>query len=86
MYTNVEVKINLGRKLLVPEDSVLDSGRRQIVYVDKGEGNFEPRTVTTGIKAGGMIEIVAGLKAGERIASAATFMIDSEARLKGIVK
>jgi Cu(I)/Ag(I) efflux system membrane fusion protein len=86
MYTNVEVKINLGKKLVIPEDAVLDSGKRQIVYVDKGEGNFEPRTVTTGIKAGGMIEIVAGLKAGERIASAATFMIDSEARLKGIVK
>jgi Cu(I)/Ag(I) efflux system membrane fusion protein len=86
MYTNVEVKVSLGKRLLVPEDAVLDSGKRQIVYVDKGEGNFEPRTVTVGIKADGMIEIVAGLKAGERIASAATFMIDSEARLKGIVK
>jgi Cu(I)/Ag(I) efflux system membrane fusion protein len=86
MYTNVEVKVSLGKRLLVPEDAVLDSGKRQIVYVDKGEGNFEPRTVTVGIKADGMIEIVSGLKAGERIASAATFMIDSEARLKGIVK
>jgi Cu(I)/Ag(I) efflux system membrane fusion protein len=86
MYTNVEVKINIGKKLVIPEDAVLDSGKRQIVYVDKGEGNFEPRTVITGIRADGMIEIVSGLKAGERIASAATFLIDSEARLKGIVK
>jgi len=86
MYTNVEVKINLGKKLVLPEDAVLDSGRRQIVYVDKGEGNFEPRVVNTGIRAAGMIEIVGGLKAGERVASSATFLIDSEARLKGIVK
>ena len=86
MYTNVEVKINLGRKLALPEDAVLDSGRHQVVYVDKGEGNFEPRVVNTGIRANGMIEITGGLKAGERVASSATFLIDSEARLKGIVK
>jgi membrane fusion protein, copper/silver efflux system len=86
MYTNVEVKINLGKKLVIPEDAVLDSGKRQIVYVDKGEGNFEPRAVTTGIKTGGMIEIVGGLRAGERVASSANFLIDSEARLKGVVK
>jgi membrane fusion protein, copper/silver efflux system len=86
MYTNVEVKIPLGKRLVIPADAVLDSGKRQIVYVDKGEGNFEPRAVTVGMKADGMVEIIAGLKAGERIASAATFMIDSEARLKGIVK
>jgi membrane fusion protein, copper/silver efflux system len=86
MYTNVEVKINLGKRLVIQEDAVLDSGKRQIVYVDKGEGNFEPRAVTTGIRADGMIEIAGGLKAGERVASSATFLIDSEARLKGIVK
>jgi membrane fusion protein, copper/silver efflux system len=86
MYTNVEVKINLGNKLIIPDDAVLDSGKRQIVYVDKGEGNFEPREVSVGMKADGMVEITKGLKAGERVASAANFLIDSEAKLKGIVK
>jgi Cu(I)/Ag(I) efflux system membrane fusion protein len=86
MYTNVDVKINLGNKLIIPDDAVLDSGKRQLVYVDKGEGNFEPREVSVGMKSGGMVEITKGLKAGERVASAANFLIDSEAKLKGIVK
>ncbi|MBF0559151.1 MAG: efflux RND transporter periplasmic adaptor subunit [Nitrospirae bacterium] len=86
MYTNVEVKLNLGSKLLIPDDAVLDAGKRQVVYVDKGEGNFEPREVTIGIRADGMVEVTGGLKAGERVASSANFLIDSEAKLKGIVK
>jgi membrane fusion protein, copper/silver efflux system len=86
MRTTVEIKISLGKKLVVPEDAVIDSGRRQIVYVDKGEGSFEPRNVSVGAKADGLIEITSGLTAGERVASSSTFLIDSEARLKGIVK
>jgi len=86
MYTDVEVKINLGNKLVIPDDAVLDAGKRQVVYVDKGEGNFEPREVTIGMKGEGMVEVTAGLKAGERVASSANFLIDSEAKLKGIVK
>ncbi len=86
MYTDVEVKINLGKKLVIPDDAILDAGKRQVVYVDKGDGNFEPREVTIGIRADGMVEIMSGLKAGERVASAANFLIDSEAKLKGIVK
>lgn len=86
MFTNVEIKINIGKKLAIPEDSVIDTGTRQIVYVDKGEGYFEPKEVSLGIKADGMVEVLKGLKAGEKVASAANFLIDSEARLKGIVK
>jgi Cu(I)/Ag(I) efflux system membrane fusion protein len=86
MYTNVEVKINLGKKLIIPNDAVLDAGKRQVVYVDKGEGNFEPREVSIGIRADGMVEVTKGLKAGERVVSSANFLIDSEAKLKGVVK
>ena len=86
MYTDVEVKVNLGNKLVIPDDAVLDAGKRQVVYVDRGEGNFEPREVSIGMRADGMVEITSGLKAGERVASAANFLIDSEAKLKGIVK
>jgi Cu(I)/Ag(I) efflux system membrane fusion protein len=85
MFTNVEVKVNLGSRLVVPEDAVINTGIRQLAYVDKGDGYFEPREVTTGARADGMVEITKGLKAGERVASAANFLIDSEARLKGIV-
>jgi Cu(I)/Ag(I) efflux system membrane fusion protein len=86
MFTNVELKVNMGKRLVVPQDAVIDTGMRQIVYVDKGEGNFEPRDVVAGIRSDGMVEILKGLKEKERVATAATFLIDSEARLKGIVK
>ncbi|MHB8882188.1 MAG: efflux RND transporter periplasmic adaptor subunit [Thermodesulfovibrionales bacterium] len=84
MFTNVELRSDLGKRLMVPEEAVIDTGVRQVVYVDKGEGNFEPREVLTGIKADGMAEVTRGLKAGEKVASAANFLIDSEAQLKGI--
>jgi len=84
MFTDVELKINLGRRLAVPDEAVIDTGLRQIVYVDKGDGYFEPRAITTGLRAEKFVEVLAGLKAGETVASAANFLIDSEAKLKGI--
>jgi Cu(I)/Ag(I) efflux system membrane fusion protein len=86
MFTNLEMDVNMGTRLVVPEDSIIDTGERQIVYVDKGEGNFEPRLVTVGVVSGGMAEVLSGLSLNERVASSANFLIDSEARLKGIVK
>ncbi|MBA4418049.1 MAG: efflux RND transporter periplasmic adaptor subunit [Syntrophus sp. (in: bacteria)] len=84
MFTDVELKINLGSRLAVPDEAVIDTGLRQIVYVDKGNGYFEPRVVTTGLRAEKAVEILSGLKAGEKIASSANFLIDSEAKLKGV--
>lgn len=84
MFTNVAFKIDLGRRLAVSEDAVIDTGVRQIVYVDRGEGYFEPREVATGIRADRFVEITAGLTAGEKVASSANFLIDSEAKLKGV--
>ena len=84
MFGQVELKINLGRRLAVPADAVIDTGPRQIVYVDKGEGNFEPREVIAGLRAEKWVEILKGLKPGEKVAASANFLIDSEAKLKGI--
>jgi Cu(I)/Ag(I) efflux system membrane fusion protein len=84
MFATVEIDLDLGSRLAVPEDAVMDTGERQIVYVDKGEGLFEPREVTAGMRSDGMKEIVKGLKSGERVASSALFLIDSEAQLKGV--
>ena len=84
MFTSVEIKINLGSRLAVPAEAVIDTGVRQIVYVDKGEGYFEPREVATGLKVDELVEITGGLKAGEKVASSANFLIDSEAQLKGV--
>ncbi len=84
MFTNVEIKIDMGKRLAVPDDAIIDTGTRQIIYVDKGEGYFEPREVHLGLKADGMTEVLHGVEAGERVASSGTFLIDSEAQLKGV--
>ena len=84
MFATVEITADLGSRLAVPEDSIIDTGERQIMYVDRGEGLFEPRVVVAGQRAGTMREIISGLKAGEKVASSALFLIDSEAQLKGV--
>jgi Cu(I)/Ag(I) efflux system membrane fusion protein len=84
MFTNVEIKINLGSRLVIPAEAVIDTGERQIAYVDKGQGNFEPREVMLGLRTDGWVEVTAGIRAGEKVAASANFLIDSEAQLKGV--
>lgn len=84
MFTNVEIDVDLGDKLAVPETAIIDTGTRQVAYVDSGDGSFTPRQVKLGDRANGMVEVVSGLKEGERVASSALFLIDSEAKLKGV--
>jgi Cu(I)/Ag(I) efflux system membrane fusion protein len=84
MFTNVEIKINLGSRLVIPESAVIDTGKSQVVYVDKGEGAFEPREVELGMRSEGAVEVLRGISAGEKVVSAANFLIDSEAQFKGI--
>ena len=83
MYTNVEISVDMGTRLSIPEEAVLDSGRRQVVYVDQGDGYFSPRSVRIGVRGGGLVEITEGLKEGEKVASSALFLLDSESKLKG---
>jgi membrane fusion protein, copper/silver efflux system len=66
----------------VPDSSVLDTGSRQAVLVDKGEGRFEPRDVTLGRRGGGYIEVRSGLSDGEAVVTSANFLIDAESNLK----
>ncbi len=82
MYANAEIEINAGRKLAVPDEAVLDSGLRKVVFLDKGEGRFEPAEVKIGNKFDGYYEVLAGLSPGERILASAGFLLDSESRLK----
>jgi Cu(I)/Ag(I) efflux system membrane fusion protein len=84
MFTNVEIRIDMGKRLAIPDEAVIDTGMRQIIYVDKGEGYFEPREIVTGLRTDGMTEVIEGLKSGEKVASSGTFLIDSEAQLKGV--
>ncbi|MEO5362376.1 MAG: efflux RND transporter periplasmic adaptor subunit [Magnetococcus sp. DMHC-8] len=71
-----------GMVLAVPESAVLDSGSRQVVLVERGEGLYEPRPVRTGGRGGGFVEVPEGLKEGDRVVVRANFLIDAEANLK----
>ena len=82
MYADVEIKIPLGQKLAVPEGAVIDTGVRQMVIVDKGNGYFEPREVKAVRGMENYYEVISGLKAGERVVTSANFLIDSESKLK----
>jgi Cu(I)/Ag(I) efflux system membrane fusion protein len=83
MFVNVKLQVDLGEQLVVPEDAVMNTGTEQYVFVDKGEGYFEPRAVQVGAEAGGFYAIDRGLRPGERVVTAANFILDSESRLKG---
>ncbi|HMD86601.1 MAG TPA: efflux RND transporter periplasmic adaptor subunit [Terriglobia bacterium] len=82
MFVNVELHRGLGRRLTVPVDAVLDSGTHQRVFVDRGKGVFEPRTVTVGARSGDYAVILSGLRAGEQVVTRANFLIDSESNLR----
>jgi membrane fusion protein, copper/silver efflux system len=81
MYVNAEIKIDSGRHLTVPEEAVLDSGLRKVVFVDKGAGHFEPKEVKLGAKLDGYYQILSGLDEGQKIAASPAFLLDSESRL-----
>ena len=83
MFADVDLKINYGNQIVVPQEAVLDSGKEQRVFVAKGDGYFEPRHITTGAKLDGKVVVLSGLSAGETIVSSGNFLIDSESRLQG---
>ena len=85
MYANVALEIPLGKMLTIPKSAVLRTGKKDIVFVDKGEGNIEIRRVLLGLKAGGYYEVLRGLSPGERVVSRANFLIDSESQVQAAV-
>ena len=85
MFVNVEFGIATTPHLTVPIDAVLDTGDRQTVFVDRGNGYLEPRRVTAGERFGDRVVITSGLAAGERVVASGTFLVDSESQLKAAV-
>jgi membrane fusion protein, copper/silver efflux system len=71
--------------LAVPDSAVIDSGTRQVVLVQRGDGRFEPRTVKLGLQADGYREVLEGLEAGEEVVTRANFLIDAESNLKSVL-
>jgi RND family efflux transporter MFP subunit len=82
MYADVQLNINYGTEIVVPQDAVLDSGGEQVVFVARGDGYFGPRKVEIGPRVDDKIVVLKGLKAGEKIVTSGNFLVDSESRLK----
>jgi Cu(I)/Ag(I) efflux system membrane fusion protein len=86
MYADVEIAVPAGSpRLAVPDSAVLDTGTRQLVLVDHGDGVFEPRTVQVGLRADGYTEVREGLAEGEAVVVSANFLIDAESQLRSVI-
>jgi Cu(I)/Ag(I) efflux system membrane fusion protein len=84
-FVDVELEIPLGERLVTPRESILDSGTRQVAFVETEPGMYEPREVTLGVRTDGLVEVLSGLHEGEKVVTSATFFIDSESQLRAAV-
>ena len=82
MFVNVALQVPQGAQLVIPAGGVLQSGTRQIVFVNRGDGYLEPRDVELGVRNGENLVVSKGLKEGEEIVTSANFLIDSESQLQ----
>ncbi|MCM8812171.1 MAG: efflux RND transporter periplasmic adaptor subunit [Candidatus Omnitrophica bacterium] len=85
-YVNAFLTADIGEVLGIPEEAVLETGARRIVFVDKGQGVLEPRQLNLGFKADGFYEVKSGLAEGELVVTGGNFLLDSESRLKAVLQ
>ena len=87
MYVDAEIAIGSGAPVLaVPESAVMDTGSRQAVFVDRGQGRLEPRVVKLGQRGDGYVEIREGVAEGEPVVVSANFLVDAESNLNAALK
>jgi len=82
MFVNVDFRTNMGRRLVVPASAILQSGARQLAFVDEGGGRLTPKDVVLGPRVGDEVIVLQGLSAGQRLVTSANFLIDSESQLQ----
>ena len=82
MHVDVVMKADPEEALAVPEEAVVDTGERQVVFVAKPDGYFEKRDVKLGEKAGSYYRVISGLSEGEEVVTSGNFFIDSESTLR----
>ncbi|HMA49260.1 MAG TPA: efflux RND transporter periplasmic adaptor subunit [Magnetospirillaceae bacterium] len=82
----IETEAAPGTVLMVPSSAVIDSGVRQVVLLDKGDGRFVPREVKLGARGDGVVQILEGLDAGDSVVTSANFLIDAESNLKAALQ
>ena len=85
MYANVSLALDSARGVVIPDSAVIDTGVRQVVFVETKAGFFVPRQVRLGVRGGGQAQVVSGVAQGERVADRANFLLDSESRLRAVV-
>jgi Cu(I)/Ag(I) efflux system membrane fusion protein len=87
MYVNVELAVDAAENALtVPDSAVIDTGARQVIFVEKGDGRFEPRDVKVGTQGDGYYHIISGVKEGEKVVTSANFLIDSESSFRAALQ
>lgn len=82
MYANVELRIDYGQRLTLPQEAIMDSGTEQMVFIALGDGYFVPRRVKLGDQVGDRVIVLDGVAVGEAVVTSANFLIDSESKLK----
>ncbi len=82
MFANVQLRTRLGEALMIPEDAVIDTGERQVVFLALPGGHFQPREIEVAGRFNGKIRVLSGLEEGDTVVSGATFLIDSESKLR----
>ncbi len=85
MFVNVKINVDLGEKLSVSEEAVINTGEKTIVVVTDDQGNFYSQDIKIGHKAQGFYEVLEGLSDGQKIVTSGNFLIDSESRLQSAI-
>jgi Cu(I)/Ag(I) efflux system membrane fusion protein len=83
MFVNAVIRVPFAPQIVVPVTALIDTGRRQVVWVESSPGMFEPRTVKVGQQSNDKVQILSGLNSGEKVAVSGAYLIDSESQLKG---
>jgi len=82
MFVNAIIRVPLSPSLVVPLTAVMNTGKRQVVWVESSPGMFESRTVQVGQQSGEKVQILSGLQSGDKVAVSGGYLIDSESQLK----
>ncbi|MBY3274860.1 efflux RND transporter periplasmic adaptor subunit [Rhizobium laguerreae] len=87
MYANVEIQAGAPNPVIaVPNSAVIDTGDRRVVFIDKGDGQFEPKDVTLGVRGENQTEITKGIAAGDKVVVAGNFLLDAESNLNSALR
>jgi membrane fusion protein, copper/silver efflux system len=82
MFANVQIDVELGERLSIPDSAVVYTGPRRLVFVDLGEGKLQPKEIRVGVHSDGFYEVTSGLESGEAVVTSGNFLIAAESRIR----